>query len=55
MIQRTYEAKITPAHREDPVVVSLRAFDRLHAKELIEEKFGPVKKWWSEPNPNLLS
>lgn len=51
MIQRTYDAKITPTTAEEPVVVSIRAFDRWHAKELIEERFGPIKRWWSEPNP----
>jgi hypothetical protein len=53
MIQRTYEAKITPAGKPDPVIVSLRAFDRWHARELIEKQFGPVKQWWTEPNPNF--
>ena len=51
MIRRIYEAKITPAAGANPVVVSIPAHDRWHAKELIEQQFGPVKHWWSEPNP----
>jgi len=50
MIQRTYQADITPASGEERVVVSIRAFDQSHARELIEKQFGPVKQWWSEPN-----
>ena len=49
MIRRIYEAKITAAAGANPVVVSIPAHDRWHAKELIEKQFGPVKHWWSEP------
>jgi hypothetical protein len=55
MILRIYEAKVATLAGGEPVVVSVKAFDRQHAKELLEEKFGPVKQWWSEPRPNLLA
>jgi hypothetical protein len=49
--RRIYEAKITPAAAHDPIVVSVPADDPEQATQLIEAQFGPVKHWWSQPNP----
>jgi hypothetical protein len=51
MAQRIYEAKITPAVGDDPIVVSVPADDSMHARRLIEEQFGPIRHWWSQPTP----
>ena len=51
MAQTIYEATITPATEEEPVVVSIPANNAAHASQLIEAQFGPVKHWWSEPTP----
>ena len=51
MDQAIYEATITPAAEDEPVVVSIPANDAAQARQLIEAQFGPVKRWWSEPNP----
>jgi hypothetical protein len=51
MAQRIYEAKITPAAGDDPIVVSVPADDPEQATHLIEAQFGPVKQWWSRPIP----
>jgi hypothetical protein len=51
MAQSIYEAKITPAVGDDPIVVSVPADDSMHARRLIEEQFGPIRHWWSEPTP----
>jgi hypothetical protein len=49
--QRIYEAKITPAAGDDPIVVSVPADDPEQATQIIEAQFGPVKLWWSQPIP----
>jgi|HubBroStandDraft_6_1064221.scaffolds.fasta_scaffold04075_8 hypothetical protein len=51
MAQRIYEAKITPAAGDDPIVVSVPADDPEQAMQLIEAQLGPVKHWWSQPIP----
>ena len=51
MAQSIYEAQITPAAGDDPVVVSVPADDPEQARRLIEAQFGPVKHWWSQPIP----
>jgi hypothetical protein len=55
MARAIYEATITPAAENEPVLVSIPANDAAHARELIEAQFGPVIRWWSEPIPKQAS
>lgn len=49
MVTNEYITKITPAGGGRPIEVTVQAGGLSEARDLIEEKHGPVRTWWYQP------
>jgi hypothetical protein len=49
MLRDEYVTKITPVGGGKPIEVTVLAGGPSEARDLIEEKHGPVRTWWYQP------